>query len=72
MDAGTAIWFSAVIGAVGGVIVAFIQNMKKENHSDHQVVQGILRTMHRSQSRMEDKIDKVSDRLTTHIENHAD
>jgi hypothetical protein len=71
MDANAALIVAAVVTAVGGILVAIIQQFKKENHTDHQVVVGMLRLVHRSQQRVEDKVDRVDERLTNHLESHA-
>lgn len=47
----------AVITAVGGVIAALIQSLRKENRDDHAVVADAL-------TRIENKVD-------THIRDHA-
>lgn len=47
----------AAITAVGGVIAALIQSLRKENRDDHAVVAGAL-------TRIENKVD-------THIRDHA-
>ena len=70
MDGGWAVVIAAVVSAVGGVMVALIQKFRKENQRDHQVVTGVLRMVYRAQQRTEDKVDKVSDRLIAHIEEH--
>jgi hypothetical protein len=62
--------FAAVVTGAFGLLAVLIQQFKKSNSEDHEVVQGILRVIHKTQQRTEDKLDKVSDRLTTHIENH--
>ena len=64
-----AVWAAGVTGAFG-LLAIVVAKLGKENHADHQVVQGILRTMHKSLNRTEDKIDKVGDKLSNHLENH--
>ena len=70
MDGGWAIVVAAVVSTVGGIIVTLLQRARKENARDHEVVQGILRMVHRSQQRTEDKVDKVAEKLADHIEEH--
>jgi hypothetical protein len=70
MDGGWATVVAAAITTVGGVLVVLIQKARKENAKDHEVVQGILRMVYRSQQRTEDKVDKVADRLHEHIAEH--
>ncbi len=71
MDANAALIVAAAVTAVGGIIVAIIQQFKKENHTDHQVVVGLLHVLRKSQMRVEDKVDRVDERLTSHLESHA-
>jgi len=71
MDANAALIIAAVVTAVGGILVAIIQQFKKENHTDHQVVIGLLHVLRKSQARVEDKVDRVDERLTNHLESHA-
>ena len=70
MDAGWAIVLAAVVSAVGGILVALIQKFRKENQKDHDVVMGMLRIVYKSLQRNEMKLDKVDERLTSHIESH--
>lgn len=70
MDAGWAVFLSAVVAGSFSVLVAVIQKFKKENASDHEVVMGMLKMVYKKQGTVETKIDKVSERLTDHIENH--
>ena len=70
MDGGWAIFLSAVVTGAFSVIVVLIQKFKKDNASDHEVVMGMLKMVYKKQGSVETKIDKVSDRLTDHINNH--
>ena len=54
----------AVIGAVGVVLSALIQSMRKENRRDHGVVATKLDHLAEGHRRMEEKIDG-------HIGDHA-
>ena len=71
MDANAALIVAAAVTAVGGIIVAIIQQFKKENHTDHQIVVGLLQVLRKSQMRVEDKVDRVDERLTSHLDSHA-
>lgn len=71
MDGGWALVVAAVVTAVGGVIVAVLQQFKKENSKDHAYVRGMLTMLYSSQRRVEGKVDKVDDRLSDHLEFHA-
>jgi len=70
MDGNWALVVAAVVTAVGGILVAVLQQFKKENHTDHQVVIGLLHVLRRSQQRVEDKVERVDERLTNHLESH--
>jgi len=72
VDANAALIIAAAVTAVGGIIVAIIQQFRKENHTDHQVVVGLLHVLRKSQIRVEDKVDKVDERLDKHLEFHLD
>jgi len=71
VDANAALIIAAAVTAVGGIIVAIIQQFRKENHTDHQVVVGLLHVLRKSQIRVEDKVDRVDERLSNHLEFHA-
>ena len=67
MDGGWALVLSAVVTAVGGVIVTVISQFRKENRTDHNDVMSTLRIMHKGIGRVETKVDKVDGRLTDHL-----
>jgi len=71
MDAGWALILSAVVTAVGGIIVAVITVFRKENQKDHDNVMAVLRIMHRGIGRVETKVEKVDARLTDHLISHT-
>ena len=71
MDAGWALILSAVVTAVGGVLVTIISQFRKENRNDHDSVMSTLRIMHKGIGRVETKVDKVDGRLTDHLISHA-
>lgn len=70
MDAGWAVFLSAVVAGAFSVLVAIIQKFKKDNAKDHDLVVNMLKLVYRRQGTTEDKIDRVSERLTDHIQNH--
>lgn len=72
MDGGWALVVGAVVTAVGAIIVAILDKFRKENSEDHQVVLGMLKIMHKSQQRTEEKVDKVDERLSDHLQFHAE
>jgi hypothetical protein len=71
MDTPLAMVIAATITGGFGFLAAAINKYRKENAVDHAVVIGILRLVHKSQQRTEDKVDRVDERLTRHIESHA-
>ena len=70
MDAGWALILSAVVTAVGGIIVTVIALFRKENQKDHALVAGMLQHMFSSVGRVEVKVDKVVEDLEGHIKEH--
>ncbi len=71
MDAGWALILSAVVTAVGGIIVTLISQFRKENQKDHDNVMSTLRIMHKGIGRVETKVDKVDTRVTDHLISHG-
>ena len=71
MDGGWALILSAIVTAVGGVIVTVIAQFRKENRTDHSDVMSVLRIMSKGIGRVETKVDKVDGRLTNHLISHA-
>jgi len=71
MSAATASVLAATISGGFAVVVAIIHRFRKENSRDHEVVMGMLRIVHKSQQRTEDKVDRVDERLTEHLSSHA-
>ena len=71
MDGGWALILSAVVTAIGGVLVTVIAQFRKENKSDHAVVAGMLQHIYRSVGRVEVKVDKVEKKLDDHINDHT-
>ncbi len=61
----------AIIGLVGGVIVALIQQSRKENKQDHNVVAELLQDVHKDIVKVEYKLGHVEDKLDDHITEHT-
>jgi pantothenate kinase type III len=70
MDGGWALILSAVVTAVGGIIVTLLAMFRKENREDHAVVAGMLQHVFSSVNRVEHKVDKVADGLESHLQEH--
>ena len=64
-----AVWAAVVTGSFG-LLAIVVAKLGKENRADHAVVQSILRGMHKTIYRTEDKIDVVANKLSEHVENH--
>ena len=60
----------AIVGLVGGVIVALIQKGRKENKTDHNTVATLLMNVHDDVVKIEDKLDHVDQVLDSHIKEH--
>lgn len=71
MDTGWALILSAIVTAVGGVIVTVIAQFRKENRSDHDNVMSVLRILNKGIGRIEHKVDKVDNRVTEHLISHS-
>ena len=70
MDNGLAMVLVAVVTAIGGVIVALIQGLRRENRDDHAVVQERLSLLSTIAMRTENKVDTVKDELADHLDWH--
>jgi hypothetical protein len=70
VDAGWAVFLAAVVSSVGGLLTVLLQQFRKENAKDHDIVMGMLKMVYKKQGTVEYKIDKVSDKLSEHLENH--
>jgi len=71
VDGGWALVLSAVVTAVGGILVAVISQFRKENREDHAVVSGMLQHIYKSVKGVETKVDKVENKLNDHIKEHT-
>ena len=71
MDGGWALILSAVVTAVGGIVVTIISQFRKENREDHAVVSGMLQHIYKSVKGVETKVDKVESKLNDHIKEHT-
>lgn len=57
MNQGWAVVLAAAITASGGVVVAILQRLRKENRTDHNHVTQRLDWIHDAMSRVETKVD---------------
>ena len=70
MDNGIVMIIVALISTIGGIIVAFIQVMRKENRNDHAEVANKLSELTGIAVRTEQKVDTVKDELQDHLDWH--
>lgn len=68
MDGGWALVVSAVVTAVGGILVSLISKLRSENKEDHAVVLGMVKMLYNKAVKVENKLDRVDARLTQHVE----
>lgn len=61
---------AALVAAVGGVVVALIQALRKENRQDHDLVTRQLGHLFRIALRTEDKVEKVGNEMRDHLRWH--
>lgn len=57
LDQGWALVISAVVAAVGTVIVTLITMLRRENHDDHSRNRSILEGLSNAVNRIEGKVD---------------
>ncbi len=74
MDSAIAV---ALIAAVGAVLAALVQQGRKENKDDHNVVAGLLVNvkddiihLHHKLDHLDDQVDKVDDKIDVHLKSH--
>ena len=72
MDSGIATVLAATVTGAFALISVYVNKFRKENRTDHQVVIGLLHVLRKSQLRVEDKVEKVDERLSNHLEFHLD
>lgn len=73
MSQAWAVLLASLVTAVGGVIVALLSKVKKENKQDHQYVSAMLTLVYKSVTRNETKLDKLTgevDSLRDEVRTH--
>lgn len=70
MDQPMAAIVAALIAAVGSIIVALLNKVRKENKGDHELVMGLLKMVGRKQDRLDQKLDHLAERFTDHLHGH--
>lgn len=65
----------AVIGVVGGIIVAFIEKGRRDNRNDHLAVSEkvdlVGKSLGRSIDRIESAVERTEQKIDQHIRDHA-
>ena len=72
MDSGIATILAATVTGAFALFSVYVNKFRKENKTDHQVVIGLLHVLRKSQLRVEDKVEKVDERLSNHLEFHVE
>ena len=57
LDQGWALLLTAVVAGVASIIVAVIQQFRRENHADHAKVMSALERVSNTMERVEGKVD---------------
>lgn len=73
MSQAWAVLLASLVTAVGGIIVALLTKVKKENKQDHQYVSAMLTLVYKGLQRNEGKLDKISgevDSLREEVRTH--
>lgn len=73
MSQAWAVFLASLVTAIGGVIVALLSKVKKENKQDHQYVSAMLNLVYKSITRNETKLDKLTgevDSLRDEVRTH--
>jgi len=72
MDSGIATVLAATVTGAFALLAVLVNKARKENKQDHQYVQGLLTLITKSTRRIENKVDRVDERLSDHLEFHAE
>jgi hypothetical protein len=70
VDAGWSIVLAAAVTGSFGLLTVVVSQFRKENRRDHDVVMGMLKYINKGINRTEIKLDKVSEKVSDHLENH--
>jgi hypothetical protein len=70
MDAGLATVLAAAVTGAFALLAVLVNRSHKENKKDHAYVAGLLAMLYKSSGRIENKVERLDDRLTDHIESH--
>jgi len=70
MDSGLATVLAASVTGAFALLAVLVNQSRKENKNDHAYVSGLLSMLYKSSSRIENKVDRVDERLTNHLESH--
>lgn len=70
MDTGLATVLAASVTGAFALLAVLVNQSRKENKTDHAYVAGLLSMLYKSTNRIEGKVERLDDRLTSHIESH--
>lgn len=73
MSQAWAVLLASLVTATGGIIVALLTKVKKENKQDHQYVSAMLTLVYKGLQRNEGKLDKLTgevDSLRNEVRTH--
>jgi hypothetical protein len=70
VDAGWSLILAAAVTGAFGLLTVVVTQFRKENRRDHDVVMGMLKYINKGINRTEIKLDKVSEKVSDHLENH--
>ena len=70
MDAGLATVLAAAVTGAFALLAVLVNRSHKENKKDHAYVAGLLSMLYKSSGRIENKVERLDERLTDHIESH--
>ncbi len=71
MDGGWALVVAAIVTAVGGILVAVIQQARRQDSAEHALLTEMVRKVFAQGRTLEIKIDQVDETLKKHLESHA-
>jgi len=70
MDTGLATILAATVTGSFALVAILINRSRKENNADHAYVSGLLNMLYKSSTRIENKVQRVDERLSDHLESH--
>jgi len=62
--------YVAVVAAVGAVIVAMIERVRRQNSREHDQTGARITSLDYLLGKIDGKLDHVHDKITTHLDDH--